>query len=102
VAHPATEGTSRPSLSTNWTATAQRGGRIVRSGTSSLFPSVQEAIGRAENRLKCVLLMAEDIRDIREIQPSVLTEDRSGVTRRSSTAKRLGTIWTRPGDNACA
>jgi len=36
----------------------------------------EEAIGRAENRLKYLLLTDEDFRDIREIQPLVLTEDR--------------------------
>jgi hypothetical protein len=36
----------------------------------------EEAIGRVENRLKYLLLSDEDFRDIREIQPLVLTEDR--------------------------
>jgi hypothetical protein len=36
----------------------------------------EEAIGRAGNRLKYLLLTDEDFRDIREIQPLVLTEDR--------------------------
>jgi hypothetical protein len=36
----------------------------------------EELIGRAENRLKYLLLSAEDFRDIRDIQPLVLTEDR--------------------------
>ena len=36
----------------------------------------EEAIGTAENRLKYLLLTDEDFRDIREIQPLVLTEDR--------------------------
>jgi len=34
----------------------------------------EEAVGRAENRLKYLLLSDEDFHDIREIQPLVLTE----------------------------
>ena len=36
----------------------------------------EEAVGRAENRLKYLLLSDEDFHDIREIQPLVLTEER--------------------------
>ena len=36
----------------------------------------EEAIGRAENRVKYLLPASQDFRGIRGIQPLVLTEDR--------------------------
>jgi hypothetical protein len=49
---------------------------VAHRGTESEAERAEEAIGRAENRVKYLLPASQDFRGIRGIQPLVLTEDR--------------------------